>query len=95
MMSIICCQRILTCIDVSRKLTEVILIVDLLRCVDIRNGIACLGKINVLFKDVALDSSYISSIINNYNVKLIVLTLSIIYIDASTGFWCKGLPVNY
>ena len=63
MMSISCCQRILTCIDVSRKIAEVIFEVSLLRCIDVGNGIACLRKINVLLKDITLDSCYISKVI--------------------------------
>ena len=94
MESISSCQRILTCIDVSRKIAEVIFEVSLLRCVDVRNGIACLRKINMLLKDITLDSCYISKVINNSNVKLIVMSLSIIYIDASSRFWCNCAPIN-
>ena len=90
---ICCCQRICASIDVCRKITEVIFVVDSLRCINIRNSIACLRKVNMLLKDITLDSSYFSEIINNCNVKLIVVSLSIVYIDASTRFWCESLPI--
>ena len=94
MISICCCQRICASIDVCRKITEVIFVVDLLRCIDVGNSITCLRKISVLFKDITLDSSYISIVINNSDMKLIIMSLSIIYIDASSRFWCKGAPID-
>ena len=88
------CQRVCTSIDICGKIAEVIFIVDLLRCVDVGNSVTCFRKISVLFKDIALDSSYISIIINNRDVKLIIFTLSIISINTSTRFWCESAPVN-
>ena len=94
MEGIICCQRILTCIDVSRKITEVIFKVDLLRCVNIRDCITCLRKVNVLLKNVTLNSSYISEVINNCNVQKVVMSLSVFSVNRSSRFWCNRAPVN-
>ena len=87
-----CLGNIIPSIDVSREVSKIILVEDSLRCIYIRDRISCLGQIDVLLNDVALDSSDSSCVINNDNVNTIVLTISIGYINVGSRSWCNCFP---
>ena len=92
MCCVMCLGNIIPSIDVSREVSKIILVEDSLRCIYIRDCISCFGQVDVLLKNVTLDSSDSSCIINNDNVDTIVLTISIGYIDIGSGSWCNCFP---
>ena len=92
MLCIMCLRQVVTSIDVSREISKEIFVEDSLRCIYIRDCISCFRQVDVLLKNVALNSSDGSCVINYDNVKSIVFAVSISYINIRSRSWCNCFP---
>ena len=68
MLCIMCLRQVVTSIDVSREISKEIFVEDSLRCIYIRDCISCFRQVDMLLKNVALNSSDGSCVINYDNV---------------------------
>ena len=94
MVGVFCGCRTVTSVDVCRSISNILFVVDLIRCIYCRYSIFCLRKIEVLLNQITSNTSYSTIIIDNSDVNTVVLTISLSNITAGDRSWCKFFPEN-